>query len=254
MTATLSQFHRRWSPRWLLPARSTWSGWTTWWTASPTQTHSTQSTTGASPWSVQFLEPPRVTSCVCDWIGWVAPSVYIVSLLPLRAGIQCNRDCIYDRRISDFVIDYTVIYKNFGSWDMSEKQIIIILILLNPGPGLCDPKGRQLWNNKRKCHAHNQNFRSKHLTYDLNEWVYDLRIMDQICILCSVTHANQGLLIPSHKYPKSSPPTWHSTSCGCDLWTWLKNVPNFPGVCLRVSLLGRVLHQMEKDRVGNHQK
>ena len=49
-----------------------------------------------------------------------------MSLALARAGIQWNRNCIYDRKIYDLVVDYSVMYANFGSWDMSHKQIVII--------------------------------------------------------------------------------------------------------------------------------
>ena len=47
-------------------------------------------------------------------------------LISAVAGIQWNRNWIYDRKIYNLAADYSVIYEHFGSWDMSEKQFVII--------------------------------------------------------------------------------------------------------------------------------
>ena len=43
-----------------------------------------------------------------------------------NAGIQWNRNCIYDRKIYNSAVDYSVVCAKFGSWYMSENEIVII--------------------------------------------------------------------------------------------------------------------------------
>ena len=49
-----------------------------------------------------------------------------INVAESSAGIQCNRNSIYDRKIYDSVVDYSVIYAVFGSLCMSENEIVII--------------------------------------------------------------------------------------------------------------------------------